>query len=102
MSLDICPRSPRGCSEDLGRKYEIERVTQDALMPRGDRSLRTVARQDSNVKSLAPDVRSPAGTQDCQLFARGTWLKGMDDVCTRSNRPAGSFATMASVSWIVP
>lgn len=102
MSLDICPRSPRGCSEDLVRKYEIERVTQDALMPRGDRSLRTGARQDSNVKSLAPDVRSPAGTQDCQLFARGTWLKGMVDVCTRSNRPAGSFATMASVSWIVP
>ena len=40
-------------------------------MPRGDRSLRTVARQDSNVKSLAPDVHSPTGTQDCQLFEPG-------------------------------
>lgn len=102
MSLDICPRSPRGCSEDLVRKYEIERVTQDALMPRGEKSLHMVARQDSDVKSLAPDVRSPAGTQDCQLFARGAQLEGMDDVCTHSDRPAGSFVTMVSISWIVP
>ena len=67
-------------------------------MPSGDRSLCMVAWRGADVKSLAPDVRSPAGTQGCQLFARDAQLKGMDDVCTRSDRPAGSFGTMAPVS----